>query len=80
MSKLIIEPGHADHQYWRDSWTYRELFANRTDIYFAAELTFEVRFTHHLVGNAFSQFRTLNSNGYDGFNNNQISAQLTWEY
>jgi hypothetical protein len=27
MHKLIIEPGRADRQYWRDLWRYRELFA-----------------------------------------------------
>jgi lipopolysaccharide transport system permease protein len=24
---LILEPGRAERHYWRDLWTYRELFA-----------------------------------------------------
>jgi lipopolysaccharide transport system permease protein len=24
---LVLEPGRADRNYWRDLWAYRELFA-----------------------------------------------------
>lgn len=27
MTTLVLEPGRADRQYWRDLWRYRELFA-----------------------------------------------------
>jgi hypothetical protein len=60
--------------------TAQNAVTSRTDHYAVAKLGFEVHFSHHLVGNAFYQFRTLNSNQYDGFNNNQIGAQLTWAY
>ncbi len=26
MSKLVIEAGRTERQYWRDLWKYRELF------------------------------------------------------
>jgi hypothetical protein len=52
----------------------------RTDNYFIARLGFEYRFSHQLIANAFYQFRTLDSNEYDGFNNNQVGVQLIFAY
>lgn len=60
--------------------TAQSAVTGRTDNYVAARLGLEVHFSRHLIGNAFYLFRTLNSNQYDGFSNNQIGAQLTWRY
>jgi len=41
---LIIEPGRADRQYWRDLWHYRELF------YILAWRDIAVRYKQTVVG------------------------------
>ena len=53
---------------------------DRTDNYVVARLGFEFRFSRHMVGNAFYQFRTLDSNQSDGFSNNQVGLQLAFLY
>ncbi len=53
MSQLIIEPGRAEGQYWRDLWVYRELF------YFLAWRDLLVRYKQTLVGVAWSLIRPL---------------------
>jgi lipopolysaccharide transport system permease protein len=44
MSRLIIEPGHIERQYWRDLWRYRELF------YVLAWRDISVRYKQTAVG------------------------------
>src|SRR6478609_6658265 len=53
MSKLIIEAGRAERQYWRDLWRYRELF------YFLAWRDLLVRYKQTVVGIAWSLIRPL---------------------
>jgi lipopolysaccharide transport system permease protein len=51
MTELIIEPGRAERQYWRDLWKYRELF------YFLAWRDLLVRYKQTVVGVAWSVIR-----------------------
>jgi lipopolysaccharide transport system permease protein len=51
MPELIIEPGSAERQYWRDLWNYRELF------YFLAWRDLLVRYKQTVVGIAWSFIR-----------------------
>jgi len=44
MSRLIIEPGHTERQYWQDLWRYRELF------YVLAWRDISVRYKQTVVG------------------------------
>jgi lipopolysaccharide transport system permease protein len=53
MTELIIEPGRAERQYWRDLWKYRELF------YFLAWRDLLVRYKQTVVGVAWSVVRPL---------------------
>src|SRR6188768_1129056 len=53
MSKLIIEAGRSERQYWRDLWRYRELF------YFLAWRDLLVRYKQTVVGIAWSLIRPL---------------------
>lgn len=53
MSKLIIEAGRTERQYWRDLWRYRELF------YFLAWRDLLVRYKQTVVGVAWSLVRPL---------------------
>ena len=53
MSKLIIEAGRADQQYWRDLWRYRELF------YFLAWRDILVRYKQTVIGVAWALLRPL---------------------
>ena len=53
MSKLIIEAGRADRQYWHDLWRYRELF------YFLAWRDFLVRYKQTVVGVLWSLLKPL---------------------
>ncbi len=48
MQKLILEPGRAAKQYWRDLWRYRELF------YFLAWRDILVRYKQTVVGVAWA--------------------------
>ena len=48
---LIIEPGRAERQYWRDLWRYRELF------YFLAWRDILVRYKQTVVGIAWAVIR-----------------------
>ena len=50
-SKLIIEAGRSDRQYWRDLWRYRELFA------FLAWRDLLIRYKQTTVGVAWSLIR-----------------------
>lgn len=51
MSKLIIEPGRAERNYWRDLWRYRELF------YFLAWRDILVRYKQTVIGIAWAVIR-----------------------
>lgn len=51
MHQLTIEPGRAEHHYWRDLWNYRELF------YFLAWRDLLVRYKQTLVGIAWAFLR-----------------------
>jgi lipopolysaccharide transport system permease protein len=51
MQELIIEADRAERQYWRDLWTYRELF------YFLAWRDLLVRYKQTVVGVAWSFIR-----------------------
>ena len=51
MSKLIIEAGQGERQYWRDLWKYRELF------YFLAWRDLLIRYKQTVVGIAWSVIR-----------------------
>jgi lipopolysaccharide transport system permease protein len=51
MSELVLEPGRAERQYWRDLWRYRELF------YFLAWRDLLIRYKQTVVGVAWSLIR-----------------------
>jgi lipopolysaccharide transport system permease protein len=51
--KLIIEAGRGERQYWRDLWTYRELF------YFLAWRDILVRYKQTVIGIAWALVRPL---------------------
>ena len=51
MHELIIEPGRAERQYWRDLWLYRELF------YFLAWRDILVRYKQTVMGIAWALVR-----------------------
>jgi lipopolysaccharide transport system permease protein len=53
MSRLIIEAGRSEREYWRDLWRYRELF------YFLAWRDLLVRYKQTVVGVAWSLIRPL---------------------
>src|ERR1700683_2126419 len=53
MTELIIEPGRAEKNYWRDLWRYRELF------YFLAWRDILVRYKQTIMGIAWSVVRPL---------------------
>src|SRR6478736_5729536 len=53
MSRLIIEAGRSERQYWRDLWRFRELF------YFLAWRDLLVRYKQTTVGVAWSLIRPL---------------------
>jgi lipopolysaccharide transport system permease protein len=53
MSKLVIEAGRTEKQYWRDLWRYRELF------YFLSWRDLLVRYKQTIVGVAWSVVRPL---------------------
>ncbi len=53
MSRLIIEQGQIERQYWRDLWRYRELF------YLLAWRDLLVRYKQTVVGVAWSLIRPL---------------------
>ena len=52
-SKLIIEPGRSEQNYWRDLWTYRELF------YILSWRDIKVRYKQTVLGAAWSILRPL---------------------
>src|SRR3989449_3864755 len=51
MHELIIEPGRAERNYWRDLWRYRELF------YFLAWRDILVRYKQTVIGIAWALVR-----------------------
>jgi lipopolysaccharide transport system permease protein len=51
MDELVIEPGRAERQYWRDLWRYRELF------YFLAWRDILVRYKQTVIGIAWAVIR-----------------------
>src|SRR6266436_2763943 len=53
METLIIEAGRGERQYWRDLWTYRELF------YFLAWRDILVRYKQTVIGIAWALIRPL---------------------
>ncbi|HKV42337.1 MAG TPA: ABC transporter permease [Blastocatellia bacterium] len=53
MEELIIEPGRGFKNYWRDLWTYRELF------YFLAWRDLAVRYKQTAIGVAWGVIRPL---------------------
>jgi lipopolysaccharide transport system permease protein len=53
MEKLIIEAGRTEKYYWRDLWTYRELF------YFLAWRDILVRYKQTVIGIAWAVIRPL---------------------
>jgi lipopolysaccharide transport system permease protein len=53
MTELIIEPGRAEKNYWRDLWHYRELF------YFLAWRDILVRYKQTAIGVAWAVLRPL---------------------
>jgi len=52
-SELIIEPGRAEKNYWRDLWVYRELF------YILSWRDIKVRYKQTVIGAAWSIIRPL---------------------
>ena len=50
---LILEPGHAEKNYWRDLWRYRELF------YMLAWRDITVRYKQTVIGVAWAVIRPL---------------------
>jgi|ERR1043166_125402 lipopolysaccharide transport system permease protein len=53
MTELVIEPGRAERNYWRDLWRYRELF------YFLAWRDILVRYKQTVIGIAWAIVRPL---------------------
>src|SRR6266700_10069 len=53
LPELIIEPGRAEKNYWRDLWRYRELF------YFLAWRDILVRYKQTVIGIAWALVRPL---------------------
>ena len=53
MHELVIEPGRAEKDYWRDLWRYRELF------YFLAWRDILVRYKQTVIGIAWAVVRPL---------------------
>ena len=53
MQELLIEPGHAERQYWKDLWRYREL------LYFLAWRDILVRYKQTVVGVTWALIRPL---------------------
>ena len=53
LSELLIEPGRAEKNYWRDLWRYRELF------YFLAWRDILVRYKQTVIGIAWAVVRPL---------------------
>ena len=53
MQELLIEPGRAEKNYWRDLWRYRELF------YFLAWRDILVRYKQTAIGVAWAVIRPL---------------------
>lgn len=53
MNEVIIEPGRAEQNYWRDLWRYRELF------YFLAWRDILVRYKQTVIGVAWAIIRPL---------------------
>jgi hypothetical protein len=54
--------------------------AHRADNFFEVRPAVEVRFTRHLVGSLFYQFRTVQSAQWDGWTDNQVGARFTWTF
>jgi hypothetical protein len=54
--------------------------ADRVDNYVDVMPGLEFRFNKHLVGNAFYEFRNLESREQDGWSDNRVGAQLTWTF
>jgi lipopolysaccharide transport system permease protein len=50
---LILEPGRAENNYWRDLWRYRELFC------FLAWRDILVRYKQTVIGVAWAVLRPL---------------------
>ena len=53
MNELVIEPGRAEKNYWRDLWRYRELF------YFLAWRDIKVRYKQTALGAAWAILQPL---------------------
>ena len=53
MSRIIIEPGRAEKNYWRDLWLFRELF------YILSWRDIKVRYKQTVIGAAWSIIRPL---------------------
>ena len=53
MHELIIEPGRAEKNYWRDLWRYRELF------YILAWRDISVRYKQTVIGVAWVLFQPI---------------------
>src|SRR5580693_4654994 len=53
LPELLIEPGRAEKNYWRDLWRYRELF------YFLAWRDILVRYKQTVIGIAWALIRPL---------------------
>ncbi|MBI3881585.1 MAG: ABC transporter permease [Verrucomicrobia bacterium] len=53
MKELLIEPGRAERNYWRDLWRFRELF------YFLAWRDILVRYKQTVIGIAWSLLRPI---------------------
>jgi len=52
-NKIIIEPGRAEKNYWRDLWVFRELF------YILSWRDIKVRYKQTVIGTAWSVIRPL---------------------
>jgi lipopolysaccharide transport system permease protein len=90
MHELIIEPGRAEKNYWRDLWRYRELF------YFLAWRDILVRYKQTVIGIAwavirpfltmivftvvFSRIAKLPAPGFVPYALLVMSAMLPWQF
>src|SRR5579862_9760373 len=53
LSKIVIEPGHTEKNYWKDLWVFRELF------YILSWRDIKVRYKQTVIGAAWSIIRPL---------------------
>ena len=72
--EIILEPGRADRQYWRDLWRYRELF------YFLAWALIQPFLTMLIMTVVFGKLAGLPSEGAAPYALMVFAAMLPWQF